>query len=82
VSIQNKLILALAVAFSIINIVLALMGQDDLAIYFILDCVAYFVVVLAFINLNPGAKGVLNRMSVVLFVGFIVTVALKISLML
>jgi hypothetical protein len=68
----------LAIAFSVINVSLTFLGQRDLAIYFIIDCIAYFVIILAFINLNPGAKGVLNRMSAFIFVAFLAIISLKV----
>lgn len=77
-NIHNKLIITLAVAFGIINILLAFLGQKDLSIYFIIDCIAYFIIVLTFINLNPGAKAVLNRLSAVLLVGFLAVLSIKV----
>jgi len=74
----NKLIVALVIAFGIINPVLAAFGQKDLAIYFILDAIAFLIITLLFVYLNPRGRTALNAMSAVIFAGFMVIVVIKV----
>ena len=74
----NKLIIALAIAFGISNVVLALFGQQDLSIYFILDAIAFLIITLVFVYLNPRGRTALNAMSAVVFAGFLVIVVVKV----
>jgi hypothetical protein len=73
----NRFIITLAVTLGLLNTSLALLEQDDISIYFITDAVAYLVITLLFVYLNPRAKNALNGISTVIFVGFLVVVALK-----
>jgi hypothetical protein len=77
--IYNRYIFLLVVAFSSINILLAFLGQNDLVNYFVINIIAYLVITLLFVYLNPKARMALNTISVVLFAGFIVIVALKVT---
>lgn len=74
----NKLIISLAIAFSIINITLAFFRQKDIAVYFIVDAIAYLVITLLYVYLNPRSRAALNALSVVIFAGFLVIVTLKV----
>ncbi len=75
--IYNKYILVLALSACLINVILAFAGQDDLAIYFITNIVAYLVITLLYAFLNPRARRALNTIGAVSFGGFIVVIALK-----
>jgi hypothetical protein len=70
--------LYLALAFTAVNSFLAFVGQKDIQVYFILDLIAYLVITLLFVYLNPRARGALTSVSAVFFAGFGVIVALKI----
>jgi hypothetical protein len=72
------LILSLAGAFCVINVVLAFFGQDDIAIYFIANTCAYLVITLIYVFLNPRGRNALNMISAVVFAGFLVIVTLKV----
>jgi hypothetical protein len=76
--IYNKLIISLALAFSIINIVLAFLGQKDISVYFIADTVAYLIITLVYTYLNPRSRGALNGLSGVIISGFLIIVVLKV----
>jgi hypothetical protein len=76
--VYNRLILALAVVLGCITIILAFLGQNDLAVYFIADAIAYLIITLLFVYLNPGARKYLNALSAVIFAGFLVIVAFKV----
>jgi len=71
--IYNKFIVSLAVAFGLVNILLAFLGQDDLAIYFIVNAIVYLIVALSYTNLNLRA-----RLGALVFFGFFMTLVFKI----
>ena len=74
----NKYIVTLVLAASIINTLLAFLGQNDLQVYFILNVITYLVITLLFAYLNPRARMALNTIGAVLFSGFMVMVSLKV----
>ncbi len=76
--IYNKYIMSLALASSLINISLAFSGQEDLGIYFIINIIAYLIITLLYIYLNPRARKALNTISSVLFASFTVVVILEV----
>jgi len=76
--IYNKYIVSLALAFTLTNTLLAFFGQNDLEIYFIINIIAYLVITLLYVYVNPRARKTLNSIGVVLFAGFMVIVALKV----
>jgi hypothetical protein len=78
VRVFNRLIISLALAFGLINTVLGLYGQDDIAVYFIVNSIAYLIITLLYVYLNPRTKAALNALSTVIFAGFMVTVAIKV----
>lgn len=77
--IYNRLVITLAVVMSLINIALAFFGQKDLALYFIAEAIAYLVITLLYVYLNPRARAVLNVMSGIVFAGFLVIVIIKVA---
>ncbi len=76
--IYNKYIITLALSSCLINSLLAFWGQGDLGIYFILNVIAYLVITLLYVYLNPRARMALNTIGAVLFGGFVVIAALKV----
>ena len=76
--IYNKYIVSLVLASGLINISLAFLGQNDLEIYFIVNVLAYLVITLLYVYLNPRARRALNTVGVVLFAGFVVIISLKV----
>jgi hypothetical protein len=74
----NRLIISLAIAFALLNAILAFAGQKDISVYFIVDAIAYLVITLLYVYLNPRARGALNAVSAVIFAGFMVIVTLKV----
>ncbi len=76
--IYNKYIVSLALAAGLVNTVLAFLGQDDLGVYFTINIIAYLVITLLYVYLNPRAKRVLNTIGLVLFAGFMVIVVLNV----
>ena len=76
--IYNKYIISLALAAGLVNTLLAALGQNDLSIYFTINTIVYLVITLLYVYLNPRARKALNTISVVLFAGFMVIVALNV----
>lgn len=76
--IYNKYIVSLAIAACLVNTLLAFLGQDDLGVYFTINIIAYLVITLLYVYFNPRARRALNTISVVLFAGFMVIVALNV----
>jgi len=75
--IYNKYIISLVLASCLINTLLAFYGQNDLVIYFVVNVIAYLAITLLYAYLSPRARRALNTIGVVLFAGFMVTVAIK-----
>ena len=75
--VYNKYIVILALSSCLINSILAFWGQGDLKIYFIINIMAYLVITLLYVYLNPRARRTLNTVSIALFAGFTVIVALS-----
>jgi hypothetical protein len=76
--IYNKYIVSLVLASGLINTLLAFFGQNDLTIYFIINIIAYLVITMLYVYLNPRARKALNTAGVVLFGGFMVIVVTKV----
>ncbi len=76
--IYNKYIISLALASGLINTTLAYLGQTDLGLYFTVNIIAYLVITLLYVYLNPRARGALNTVGVVFFAGFMVVIAIKV----
>ena len=74
----NRLVISLAIAFGVLNTVMAFTGQKDISVYFIVDAIAFLVITLLYTYLNPRARGGLNAVSGVVFAGFLVIVVLKV----
>ena len=72
--IYNRYIVFLALASGLINISLALFGQNDLGIYFAINIIAYLVITLLYTYLNPRARRALNTVTAVLLAGFMVII--------
>jgi hypothetical protein len=75
----NKLIISLALAFGAIDSFLAFLGQDDLSVYFIGNALAFLIITLIFVYLNPRARSALNALSIIIFAGFLVIVGVKVA---
>jgi TRAP-type C4-dicarboxylate transport system permease small subunit len=77
--IYNRYILYLATATGVLNVALAFAGQGDLGVYFALDVIAYLVITLLYVYLNPRARRALDTIGYTLFSGFLVIVAIKVA---
>ena len=69
---------SLALAAGLINFWLALSRQDNLAIYFITNVIAYLAITLLYTYLNPKAKSALNTVTIILVAGFIIIIIVQV----
>jgi hypothetical protein len=76
--IYNRLIISLAIAFGLINALLAFLGQEDISVYFIVNAIAYLIITLLYVYLNPRAKSALNGLSAIIFVAFLAVVTMEV----
>ncbi len=75
--IYNKYVVSLVLISGLINTLLAFFNQNDLELYFIINIIAYLLITLLYVYLNPRARRALNSVGAVLFAGFMVIIALK-----
>jgi len=71
-------VVSLALATCIIDTLLAVGGQKNLEVYLTINIIAYLVITLLYVYLNPRARRALNTISMVLFGAFLVVVAIKV----
>ena len=76
--IYNLYIVTLALVLCAINILLAAFGQNSLEVYFIANVIAYLIITLLYVHLNPRARRIISTMGGVLFGGFMVIVIFKV----
>ena len=76
--IYNRYILYLAIATGVVNVALGFAGQKDLSVYFAINVIAYLVITLLYVYLNPRARRALDTIGYMLFSGFLVIVAIKV----
>ncbi|MDD5190266.1 MAG: hypothetical protein PHE50_04405 [Dehalococcoidales bacterium] len=74
----NRYLVILAVVSAVINVTLAIFKQNDLSVYFMLNIIAYLVITLLHVYFTPKARSALNGVTVVLFSGFLVIIAVKV----
>ena len=75
--VYNKYIVSLVLISCLINTLLAFFSQNNLEIYFTVNIIAYLVITLLYVYLNPRAKRALNPVGAILFAGFMVIVGFK-----
>lgn len=76
--IYNKYIISLALASCLINTMLAFSGQNDFGVYFTVNIIAYLMITVLYVYLNPRARRALDTIGIVLFAGFMVIVIFKV----
>lgn len=74
--------ISIAFSLAIINIILIIFNQTDMAIYFVADSIIFILNTLYFSTRNYKTVGALNKMSAIIFIGFLAVIALKINDML
>lgn len=75
----NLYLLILSVIASLVNVLLAFLGQTDLGAYLIFNVIAYLVTTLIFIYLNREARKALSGIGIALFGIFLVILTLNIA---
>jgi hypothetical protein len=76
--IYNRYLIFLVLVFCLVDIFLAFVKQNDIAVYFTLNVIAYLTITVLFVCFSPKTRRILSTVSVVYLAGFIVVVALKI----
>jgi len=76
--IYNRYLVSLVLACCLINTLLAFLGRNDLEIYLTINIIAYLVITLLYVALNPRVRRALNPVGAVLFAGFIVMVVVEV----
>ena len=76
--IYNRYLIFLVLVFCLVDIFLAFVKQNDIAVYFTLNVIAYLTITVLFVCFSPKTRRILSAVSVVYLAGFIVVVALKI----
>jgi len=76
--IYNTYIISLALVSCVINILLAFFGQNNLEVYFTANILAYLVITLLYVYLNPRARRALSTVGVVLLAGFMVIIIFEV----
>ncbi len=69
---------SLVLASGLINTLLAFLNQNDLEVYFVINIIAYLLITLLYVYLNPRARRALNTVGAVVFAGFMVIVVLEV----
>ena len=77
-SIYNRYLIFLVSVSCLIDIFLAFAKQNDIAVYFTINVIAYLTITMLFIFFSPKTRRILSVVSVVYLAGFMVIVALKI----
>ena len=75
--IYNKYVVVLVLTSGLINTLLAFLNQKDIEIYLVINIIAYLLITLLYVYLNPRARKALSTVAAVLFAGFTVIVVLK-----
>ena len=74
----NRYVLMLVIVASLVNTVLAFLGQQDIGIYFIFNIVGFLAITFLFTYMNPRARKTLNTVGIVFFSGFVVIVVIEV----
>jgi hypothetical protein len=74
------LLVVLVLAFGAIVGLLSLFKQHDLAIYFLIEALVYFIAIWLYVALNPMSKKSMTTVSTLIFIGCLVVMTLKISI--
>ena len=76
--IYNRYLIFLVLVSCLIDIFLAFVKQNDIAVYFTINVIAYLTITMLFIFFSPKTRRILSVVSVVYLAGFMVVVTLKI----
>ena len=76
--VYNRYILYLAVSTALVNTLLALAGQEALDVYFMVNIIAYLVITLLYVYVNPRARKALDIIGYMLFSGFVVIAVVRV----
>ncbi len=75
--IYNRYIMALALLFSVINVLMAAFNHESLDAHFAVLVIAALIVTLGFAYFSHNVSRILNGITFAFFIGFLVIVVLK-----
>ena len=75
--IYNRYLIFVVLVSCLIDIFLAFVKQNDIAVYFALNVIVYLTITVLFVCFSPKTRRILSAVSVVYLASFIVLVALK-----
>ena len=76
--IYNNYVLSLALATCLLNTLAAFLGRDDLEFYFTINVIAYLLITIIYVYLNPRGKKALYAIGFALFGGLMIIVAFRV----
>jgi hypothetical protein len=76
--IDNRYLIFLVLVSCLLDIFLALAKQNDIAVYFTANVIAFLTLTVLFVFFNPKTRRALSLVSVVYLAGFLIVVTLKI----
>ena len=76
--IYNQYLIFLVLVSCLIDVFLAFVKQNNIAVYFTINVIAYLTITVLFIYFSPRTRRMLSLVSAVYVAGFMVVVALKI----
>ena len=74
----DRYLIFLVLVSCLIDIFLAFVKQNDIAVYFTFNVIAYLTITVLFVCFSPKTRRMLSVVSAVYLAGFMVVVALKI----
>ncbi len=77
--IYNRYVFSLILTSCLVNTLLAVLGQNDLSMYFMVNVISFLVVTLFFTYFNPRARKIFNTISLVFFAGFLVILIIEVA---
>lgn len=77
-STYRRYFLSLAIMSTLVVVIMALMGQNDIGAYYTVLVLVSLVITLLFAYISPAARRGLRSITAVFFAGFLVIVALKV----
>lgn len=75
--VYNRYVITLLLVLGAANVLLAAVGQTGLDVYLVVSAIAYLVVSLLFVYLNPRARGLLGAIGFVLLAVVLVVAGIK-----
>lgn len=75
----GNIIISLAIAFSVINLLMAFWGEKNISIYFLVNAIVYLIVTQLYSGINDNVRWTLNWINAAIFVVFLVILGINVS---